>query len=108
MNQIRYLINCSIFKLSGNVLCFSHHQHQGANYIVGSAGPHQPHHHQHPHQPHQPSYNFTRDARTGAFNKVKKPEHNNMSSNYETNPVGALQVSYVKTESCQIDSLNNE
>ena len=70
------------------MLTFSHHQHQGANYIVGQAAPHHHHHH----QPHQPSYNYTRDARTGAFNKVKKPEHTNMSSNYETNPVGALQV----------------
>lgn len=67
----------------------SHHQHQGANYIVGTAAQTHHHHHQHPHQP---SYNYTRDARTGAFNKVKKPDHTtNMSSNYETNPVGALQ-----------------
>jgi len=69
----------------------SHQQHQhhqgGQNYIVGTA----------PQNPHQQNSNFqgynnsNRERPSGHYNKAKKENTSNMSSNYETNPVGALQ-----------------
>jgi len=67
----------------------SHQQHhQGPNYIVGAAP-------QNPQQQQQSNFqgynNSNRERPSGHYNKAKKENTSNMSSNYETNPVGALQ-----------------
>lgn len=73
----------------------SHHQHQGgANYILGNA-PQQQQQQQSNYHTHNHAYR-PNTARPGQysnsnnFNKIKKVDPSNMS-NYETNPVGALQ-----------------
>ena len=68
----------------------SHQQHhQGPNYIVGAA----PQNLQQQQQSNFQGYNNSnRERPSGHYNKAKKENTSNMSSNYETNPVGALQV----------------
>lgn len=82
-----------------NQISQQHHQ-GGANYIVGGTPHHHHHHHPHQHQQqhqqqssfHNNTYNRPPVARPTPYSK-KKIGHSLCSnmSNYETNPVGALQ-----------------